>query len=35
MRKLFTDLVALPPDAICIECYDLEGLMNSIWHFFH
>jgi hypothetical protein len=31
--QLFTELIALPPNAICIEVYDLEGPMNSSDHF--
>jgi hypothetical protein len=28
-----TELIALPPNAICIKCYDSERPMNSISHF--
>jgi hypothetical protein len=27
--QLFTELIALPPNAICIKCYDFEWPMNS------
>jgi hypothetical protein len=31
--QLFTELVALPPNAICIECYNFQGPMNSSGQF--
>jgi hypothetical protein len=31
--QLFTELIALPHTAICSECYDFEGPMNSSGHF--
>jgi hypothetical protein len=30
---LFTDTIALPPNAICIKCYDIELHTNSGSHF--
>jgi hypothetical protein len=31
--QLFTELMALPPNAIGIKCYDFEGSMNTNGHF--
>jgi hypothetical protein len=31
--QLFTELKALPHNAIRIKCYDVEGPMNSSGHF--
>jgi hypothetical protein len=32
--QLFGELIALPPNAIRIECKDLEGPVNFRGHFF-
>jgi hypothetical protein len=30
--QLFTELIALPPNAVSIKCYDFKGPMNSSGH---
>jgi hypothetical protein len=33
LADVFSQLIALPQNAIRIKCYDFEGPMNSIYHY--